>query len=157
MKAFVLAASFAALASMAQGADGFVQAELQTSIKTKTARVGDPVKARTTTSATLPSGTMLSRGTEIYGQVRAVEANSLCISLDGIDEDGKRTPMNLSLRAAMAPGATPQGPARSGMVVGMKGVTLEVDAGPEHSAKFTSSGKNLQLKEGIELMIALPQ
>ncbi len=157
MKALLLAVALAVPAGMALGADAFVQAELQTTVKSKSARAGDAIKARTTTSATLANGQMVSRGTEIYGQVRAVEANSISISLDGIDDEGKRTPMSLSIRAAMAPGATPEGPAQSGMVVGMKGVTLEVDAGPEHSAKFTSSGKSLQLKEGLEFMIALPQ
>jgi hypothetical protein len=157
MKGLLLIIALGAIASIAQGADGFVQAELQTSLKTKTAKVGDPVKARTTTSATLANGTMLSRGTEIYGQVRGVNSNSISISFDGIEEDGKRTPMNLSIRAAMAPGAMAQGAAHSGMVVGMRGVTLDVDAGPEHSAKFTSTGKNLQLKQGLQVMVALPQ
>lgn len=157
MKQLLLALTLAGLTSLAYGADAFVQGELQTTVKTKNAKAGDPIKVRTTTSVTLANGNMLSRGTEVYGQVRAVDANSIAISLDGIDQDGKKTAMNLSIRAAMAPGATPQGPATSGMVVGMKGVTLEVDAGPEHAARFTSAGKNFQLKQGLELMIALPQ
>ena len=156
MKAGLLAVSLAALASLAYGADAFVQAELQTTIKTKAVKVGDPIKARTTTSVTLASGAMLPRGADIFGQVRAVDANSVEISFDDVDQDGKRTPMALSIRAAMAPGAAPEGPAHSGMVVGMRGVTLEVDAGPNHAAKFKSSGKTLQLKQGIQFMIALP-
>ena len=44
--------------------------------------------------------------------------------------------------------------AHSGLVIGMPGVTLEVDDGPQHASKFVSAGKELQLKSGLQLMLA---
>jgi hypothetical protein len=46
--------------------------------------------------------------------------------------------------------------AQTGTVIGMPGVTLEVDEGPQHASKFaTSSDKELQLKSGLQLMLAV--
>lgn len=46
--------------------------------------------------------------------------------------------------------------AQTGTVIGMPGVTLEVDEGPQHASKFTTSGdKELQLKSGLQLMLAV--
>src|SRR5579863_2363219 len=111
----------------AQTTSQFLQAELVTAIKTKTAAAGDPVKARVVSSVTLPNGLKIGRNTEISGQVRAVDANSVAISFDQVDLDGKSTPLSLSIRAAMAPGATEDTKAQAGSVIGMRGVTLDVD------------------------------
>jgi hypothetical protein len=45
--------------------------------------------------------------------------------------------------------------ASDGSVVGMPGVTLQVDDGPRHTSNFTSRSRNLQLNEGLDLMLAL--
>jgi hypothetical protein len=44
---------------------------------------------------------------------------------------------------------------QTGAVIGMAGVTLEVDEGPQHASKFASSEKELQLKSGLQLMLAV--
>jgi len=57
----------------------------------------------------------------------------------------------------------PQGSANSGgavaghtgSVIGMPGVTLEVDEGPQRASKFVSGDKELQLKSGLQLMLAV--
>jgi len=47
--------------------------------------------------------------------------------------------------------------AQTGSVIGMPGVTLQVDDSPQHASKFESSGKELQLKQGLQLMLAVPE
>jgi len=45
---------------------------------------------------------------------------------------------------------------QTGTVIGMPGVTLEVDEGPQRASKFVTSGdKELQLKSGLQLMLAV--
>ena len=43
----------------------------------------------------------------------------------------------------------------TGSIIGMPGVTLEVDDGPQHASKFVSADKELQLKSGLQLMLAV--
>jgi hypothetical protein len=162
LAAFLAAGLLLPLPIWAQGSRQFVQAELRTTITAKTAKVGDPVKATAITSAALPGGVKIARGAEIIGQVRAVDSDSISISFDQAEVDGKRTPLNLSVRGAMLPGADPSKPdkdtaAHAGSVIGMPGVTLEVDDSPRHASKFTSTGKKLQLKQGLQLMLGVPQ
>jgi hypothetical protein len=174
----------------------FVQAELLKTIKAKTAKPGDPVKARAVNAVILPGGRTISEGAALTGQVVEASANSLTISFD--------QPVKLSIRAAMMPGGaqkssadagnsslsvpTPdahamKGPAQlsdqtknaaqnspsnspegsqrpvaaqTGSVIGMPGVTLQVDE-TSHTSKFESSGKELQLKSGLQLMLAVQQ
>jgi hypothetical protein len=45
--------------------------------------------------------------------------------------------------------------AHSGSVIGMPGVTLEVDEGPQRASKFVSADKELQLKSGLQFMLAV--
>ena len=107
----------------------FVQAELSTAINPKSNKVGDVVKASAIRSVTLPQGGTISRGAEIFGRVRAVTPTSIAISFDEAELDGKRVPLSLSIRAAMAPGSNPaqasqNTPAQGGSVIGMPGVSL---------------------------------
>ncbi len=160
----VLAMAFSlAAAILAQEAPGaFLQAELQTAVKAKKAKVGDPVKARIASAMPLPDGTLLSSGTTLLGEVRAVQPNSISISFDQIEAEGKKRPLALSVRAAMLPGGPKGEPApvkavsaQSGSVIGMPGVSLEIDEGPQHASKFTSEAKDFQLKQGTQLMLAV--
>jgi len=139
----------------------FIQAELLKTIKAKTAKEGDPVKARAANAVVLPGGVTISEGTILLGEVRAADPNSLSISFEQAELHGKKTPLSLSIRAAMMPGG-PQNnvdgvAAQTGSVIGMPGVTLQVDDSPQHASKFASSGKELQLKQGLQLMLAVPQ
>jgi hypothetical protein len=47
--------------------------------------------------------------------------------------------------------------AQTGTVVGMHGVKLQVDDSPQHASKFQSSAPDLQLSEGLNLMLAVVQ
>lgn len=139
----------------------FLQAELLKSIKAKNAKAGDPVRARAVNAVTLPGGVKISEGTVLVGEVRAADPNSLSISFEQMEVKGAKTPLALSIRAAMMPGG-PQNnvdgvPAQAGSVIGMPGVTLTVDDSAQHSSKFASSGKELQLKQGLQLMLAAPE
>jgi len=42
----------------------------------------------------------------------------------------------------------------TGLLIGMPGVTLEVDESPQRASKFVSADKELQLKSGLQLMLA---
>jgi len=188
----------------AQGHKQFIQAELLKTIKGSKAKVGDPVKARAVNSAILPGGVTISEGTVLLGEVRAADSNSLAISFDQAEINGKKTPVKLSIRAAMMPGgprmhddggspppevttrrgrdlpggdfdkgghdaqtpvAKPAGTrdtqpgrnvaAQTGSIIGMPGVTLQIDDSSQHASKFASSGKELQLKSGLQLMLGV--
>lgn len=90
--------------SQAQHPKQFIQAELVKTIKAKSAKVGDPVKARAINAVVLPSGISISEGNTLLGEVRAVESNSISISFDQLEQGGKKTAVGLSVRAAMMPG-----------------------------------------------------
>jgi len=140
----------------AQAPSRFVQVELLNTIKTKKAKVGDKVKAKAVADALLVNGPKIAAGDEFLGQVRAVDENSLAISFDQVTLNGKKTPLALSIRAAMMPGATPQEEgvtAEAGAVIGLPGVTLHIDETPQHASKFQSSAKDFQLKQGLFLML----
>jgi hypothetical protein len=159
---FLVAALCLPAPILPQGSRQFVQVELRKTITVKTAKVGDPVYAVAVTSASLPGGVKIGRGAGVFGQVRAVDANSIAISFDEADVNGKKIPLSLSIRGAMLPGADPSKPdkdtaAQAGSVIGMPGVTLQVDDSTAHSSKFESSGKKFQLKHGLQLMLAPPE
>ena len=140
----------------------FVQVQLLTSLNTKSANVGDAVKASVYTATTLADGGKMARGAEVYGQVRSVDANSISISFDEAEVNGKKAPLKLSIQGAMMPGGDSSKPDKNaqgsaGLVVGMPGVTLQVDDGPQHASKFETSGKKLQLKSGLQLMLRVTE
>ena len=184
----------------------FIQAELLKTIKAKNAKVGEVVKARAVQSVVLAGGATIPQDAILLGEVRAVGPNSLSISFEQAEIKGKKTPLQLSIRAAMLPGGPQRssgdsgnaplesgvpaahpingGPvpladktqnaekattssgeviqpgqsvaAQTGSVIGMPGVTLQVDDS-QHTSTFASSGKDLQLKQGLQLMLAVPQ
>jgi hypothetical protein len=149
------------LTSLAQHPKQFVQAELVKTVKAKTAKEGDPVKARAVNALVLPGGVSIKQGDILVGQVRTVDAKSLSISFEQLEQNGKTKPLPLSIRAAMLPSG-PQNnvdgvAAQAGSVIGMPGVTLAVDDTPQHASKFESSGKELQLKAGLQFMLAMPE
>jgi hypothetical protein len=187
----------------AQGSKQFIQVELLKTIKAKKAKIGDVVKARARQAVSLPGGVTIPEESTVLGEVRAVDENSLAISFDQAEVNGKTIPVKLSIVSAMLPGVAaaqpntggentsvddanpgnrpmrggvphartvteqtaPDGSAPSGspvaghtgLVIGMPGVTLAVDDGPQHASKFVSAGKELQLKSGLQLMLAVVQ
>jgi len=159
MKLWIAAIALAVCA--AQTPKQFLQVALLKPIKANSAKVGDPVKAKAINSVTFPGGISISQGATLLGQVRAADPKSLSISFDEVEESGKQTPLSLSIRAAMMPGG-PQNnvngvAAETGSVIGMPGVTLKVDDSPQHAGRFQTTGKDLQLKSGLQLMLAVPE
>src|SRR5579871_4424791 len=143
-----------------QGAKQFVQVELVKTVKAKKAKVGDTVKARVMQNMSLADGTTLLNDAIVQGQVRSADETSLAISFDQVEVKGKPAPMKFSIRGAMMPepagfaGKASEGvKAESGSVIGMPTVKLEVDEGPQRASKFTTSEKELQLKQGLLLML----
>ena len=157
----IVAAGCIPLPSFAQHSKQFIQAELAKTIKAKSAKVGDPVKARAVNTVVLPGGVAIAEGAILLGEVRAADPNSLSISFEQVELSGKKTSLSLSIRAAMMPNG-PQNnvdgvAAQTGTVIGMPGVVLKVDDSPQHASKFESSRKDLQLKQGLQLMLAVPE
>ena len=88
-----------------------VSAELTKRIDTKNAKQGDEVDARVTSTAKLPDGTELPRGTKLIGKVTDVKAKSkedksshLAFSLDrAVLKDGKELPVMVALMSVTGP------------------------------------------------------
>jgi hypothetical protein len=82
-----------------------VSAELTKGIDTKKAKVGDEVEVKTTSTAKLPDGTDLPKGTKLTGKVTDVKAKSkedksahLAFSLDhAVLKDGKQVPVTAAV------------------------------------------------------------
>src|SRR5277367_4572180 len=107
----------------------FIQAELLTGIKTKKAKVGDPVKAHTIGEVTLANGVTVPAGSILLGELRSVEPSAVSISFDAYQNGAKTAPLKLSIRAAMMPVAGEHGArdaqraeAQTGAVIGLDGV-----------------------------------
>jgi hypothetical protein len=140
----------------------FIQAELQTGIKTKKAKVGDPVKARTTAEVKLANGVTVPAGSILLGELRSVEPDAVSISFDAYQNGAKTTPLKLSIRAAMMPVPGDHGAreaqraeAQTGAVIGLDGVTLKVDESGHEPTKFQSSRGELKIDKGLQLMLGL--
>lgn len=149
----------AALAS-AQAPSRFLQVQLDNTIKTKKAKVGDKVRAKALADTVLVNGLKVSEGDEILGQVQSVDSTSVAISFDQVLLGTKKKPLALSIRAAMAPPTTQSNDragvvAKAGDVVGVPGLTLQVDDSPRHASKFQSSTPDFELKHGLLLMLGL--
>ncbi len=88
-----------------------VSAELTKRIDTKNAKQGDEVDARVTSTAKLPDGTELPRGTKLIGKVRDVKAKSkedksahLAFSIDhAVLKDGKQLPVMVAVVSVTGP------------------------------------------------------
>jgi hypothetical protein len=156
----VAAAACLALPSLAQHKT-FIQAELLKTVKAKSAQAGDPVKARVVAGVVLPGGVTIPEGAVLFGEVRAADPNSVSISFEQVEIKGNKTPLSLSIRAAMLPSGSQNHvngvAAQAGAVIGMPGVTLQVDDSAQHASKFASSGKELQLKQGLQFMLGVPE
>ena len=93
-----------------------VSAELAKGIDTKKAKVGDEVEVKTTSTAKLPDGTELPKGTKLTGKVTDVKAKSkedksahLAFSIDhAVLKDGKQVPVAVIMMSVTGPsqGAT---------------------------------------------------
>jgi hypothetical protein len=140
----------------------FIQAELLTGIKTKKAKVGDPVKARTIGDVKLANGVTVPAGSTLLGELRSVESDAVSIAFDTCQNGSKTTPLKLSIRAAMMPVAGEHGAreaqraeAQTGAVIGLDGVTLKVDESGHEPTKFVSSRGELKIDKGLQLMLGL--
>ena len=88
-----------------------VDAELTKGIDTKKAKVGDEVDARVTSTAKLPDGTELPKGTKLVGKVMDVKAKSkedknahLGFSIDhAVLKDGKQVPVMVAVTSVTGP------------------------------------------------------
>ena len=88
-----------------------VSAELTKRVDTKNAKPGDEVDARVTSTAKLPDGTELPRGTKLVGKVTDVKAKSkedksahLAFNIDhAVLKDGKQLPVMVAVTSVSGP------------------------------------------------------
>jgi hypothetical protein len=100
-----------------QVAAASVSAELTKRIDTKNAKQGDEVNARVTSTAKLPDGTELPRGTKLFGKVTDVKAKSkedktshLAFSIDhAVLKDGKQVPVMAAVTSMTGPAQSSAG------------------------------------------------
>jgi hypothetical protein len=94
-----------------------VSAELTKGIDTKKAKVGDEVDARVMSTAKLPDGTELPRGTKLTGKVTDVKAKSkedksahLAFNIDhAVLKDGKQVPVVVAVTSVTGPAQSSAG------------------------------------------------
>lgn len=118
----MFAATLLTLTALAQSSpqSGTVQVELQKTIKTKNAKVGDEVKARTVSPLIVNHGTVIPAGSTVVGHIIAAEADapgtgasSVTLAFDSVNvEHGQKLLSKFSLLAAMRPGESSQQPAQ---------------------------------------------
>jgi hypothetical protein len=137
-----------------------VSAELTKGIDSKKAKVGDEVDVRTTSTAKLPDGTELPKGTKLAGKVTDVKAKSkedktahLAFSIDhAVLKDGKQVPVQVAVTSVTGPaqssgetmmpgggGSSPGGSPGGGASPGGGG-SAGGSAGSSSSAPVASSG-----------------
>jgi hypothetical protein len=117
----LLMSAFAIWPVSAQSDVPHVQVELLSNVKTKKAKVGDKIKAKTASPLTLSDGTAVPVATPVNGQVREVEADSggkssVVISFDQVEIDGKKRTVPFLIRAAMLAGGG-SAPAQDGNAI----------------------------------------
>ena len=159
MLRFIIA-GLLAFSFLAPAQSQFIQAELTTPIKTKKAKAGDPVKARTISEVKLPNGITVPAGSTLTGELRTVDPDAVSISFDAFQNGSKTTPLKLNIRAAMMPVQAKNGTreaqraeATTGAVLGLDGVTIKVDESGHEPTKFQSSKGELKLDKGLQLML----
>jgi hypothetical protein len=158
-----------------------VSAELTKRIDTKNAKQGDEVDARVTSTAKLPDGTELPRGTKLIGKVMDVKAKSkedksahIAFSIDhAVLKDGKQMPVVVAVTSVTGSAQSPrQGPivadtgqaqssaggvlksAHDRVPVGnMPGVVLSGAGGSGSSGSLDAAGDNISLDRGTKLTL----
>ncbi|HLK19562.1 MAG TPA: hypothetical protein VKT81_11415 [Bryobacteraceae bacterium] len=158
----VIIAGLLTCSFLAPAQSRFVQAELTTPIKTKKAKVGDPVKARTISEVKLPNDITVPAGSVLLGELRSLDPDSVSISFDAFQNGSKTTPLKLNIRAAMMPVQGKDGTreaqraeATTGAVIGLDGVSIKVDESGHEPTKFQSSKGELKLDKGLQLMLGV--
>lgn len=158
----LILASLIACSFLAPAQSRFIQAELTTPIKTKKAKVGDPVKARTISEVKFANDITVPAGSTLTGELRSVDPDAVSISFDAFQNGSKTTPLKLNIRAAMMPVQAKDGTresqranATTGAVIGLDGVTITVDESGHEPTKFQSSKGDLKLDKGLQLMLGV--
>lgn len=119
-----------------------LSAELTQKVSSKNAKAGDPVLARTTSTAQLADGTKLPKGTKLIGKVTEVHPKSaaehdghLAFAFDrAVLRDGREVPIHTTLESISAPAAV------SAMANGAGDFATEPMAAPVGSAHASGGG-----------------
>jgi hypothetical protein len=92
-----------------------IQAQLNSSLKLKKARVGDKLKAETVSQVTLANGTTIPTGSAILGEIKSVDAGFVTVAFNAVSMDGKRMPLDITLVAAALIGGKEDKPGNAKM------------------------------------------
>ena len=165
-----LVLSFSALAQNAQQSTSLVAANavLQTKIDAKTAKAGDPVTAKLTSSVHLPGGTELQRNTLLTGhidQAQAAENNGVSTVVLTFDKAQPKGGQAIAIKSTIV-GIYPSG---TGLLppdlnpqlkiqqepTSAHGYSLTSDVQGSTSAVLKADGKNVRIGDGAELQFAV--
>jgi hypothetical protein len=165
-----LVLSFSAMAQNAQQSTNLVAANavLQTKIDAKTAKAGDPVTAKLTSSVHLPGGTELPRNTLLSGHIDQAQAavndgvSTVVLTFDKAQPKGgqaiaiKSTIVGIypSGTGLLPPDLNPQLKTEQ-TPTSAHGYSLTSDVQGTNSGVLKADGKNVRVGDGAELQFAV--
>lgn len=143
-------------------------AVLQTSIDAKTAKAGDAVTAKLTSSVHLPSGTELQRNTLLTGHIDQVQAavhngvSTVVLTFDKAQPKGGQSIAIKSTILGIYPSGTSLLPPDLNSELKIEqaptsahGYSLTSDVQGSNSAVLKADGKNVRIGDGAELQLAV--
>jgi hypothetical protein len=165
-----LVISLSAMAQNAQQSTNLVAANavLQTKIDAKTAKAGDTVTAKLTSSIRIPGGTELQRNTLLIGhidQVQAAENNGVSTVVLTFDKAQPKRGQAIAIKSTivgMQPGGTDLFPPDLNPQLKVEqapnsahGYSLTSDVQGTNSGVLKADGKNVRVGDGTELQLAV--
>jgi hypothetical protein len=154
--------------STKQGQLVAANAVLQTKIDAKTAKTGDTVTARLTSSVRIPGGTELQRNTLLIGhidQVQAVENNGVSTVVLTFDKAQPKDGQAIAIKSTIVgiyPSGTDLVPPELNPQLKMEqapisahGYSLTSDMQGSTSGLLKADGKNVRVGDGTELQFAV--
>ena len=172
-----ISTGFTSFAQTSKGKTVAAKAELIGSLNTKTAKAGQPVKAKLTSDVRLPDGTTLARNTLLTGKIDTVttlkpsEVAKLTLTFDRAEIKGGKTipvkimivrlsteynaSVNNSSPLSIGPTTMPVGEVVK-VTPGSKGsFGLESDMKDAASGTVTRSDDNVVLAQGTDMLLAI--
>jgi hypothetical protein len=143
-------------------------AELVTGIDAKTAKAGDPVTAKLTSSVRLPGGTELKRNTLLSGHIDQVQAavnkgvSTVVLTFDKAQpKDGQAIAIKSTILGIYPSGTSLLPPELNAQLkieqapTSAHGYSLTSDMQGSNSGVLKADGKNVRLGDGAELQFAV--
>jgi hypothetical protein len=115
MRLFAIAALLTASIFSQTAPNVHIQAQLNSALKLRKAKVGDKLRADTVSQVTLANGTTIPTGSTIVGEVKSVDTGSVTVAFSMVSIDGKKMPLDITLVAAALIGGREEKPGNAKM------------------------------------------